>query len=168
MIREIRMEKPATRKNRNRDHVDATRTRDQVGGHGHFAYFEFLKFELAPKSFGGMGIGRDQFDPFGFNRSVHEWLDSLVERGDKAQSQFCHRFSFIWSSSRGLSRFRPGFLASRAVKRRLLPLVLPKRPYESSVSAANNSSTFISRGVSPCSYEYPMIVSSIGALALIP
>src|SRR5215831_1884734 len=108
MIREIRMEKPATRKNWNRDHVDATRTRDQVGGHGHFAYFEFLKFELAPKSFGGMGIGRDQFDPFGFNCSVHKRLDSLVERGDKAQSQFCHRFSFIWSSSRPKS-FSSGF-----------------------------------------------------------
>src|SRR5262249_1597907 len=150
MIREIRMEKPATRKNWNRDHVDATRTRDQVGGHGHFAYFEFLKFELAPKSFGGMGIGRDQLDSFGFNRSVHKRLDSLVERGDKAQSQFCHRFSFIWNSSRDLNRFR-WFSVSRAVKRRLLPLVLPKRPYESSVSAANHSSTFIFRVLTPCS-----------------
>src|SRR4029077_20800120 len=42
------MEKPPARKNRNRNHVHSAGTRDQVGGHGHFRYFEFLELELAP------------------------------------------------------------------------------------------------------------------------
>src|SRR6266513_6142818 len=40
--------------------------------------------------------------------------------------------------------------------------------YSSRVLSANNSSIFIFRGVSPCSQEYSVIVSSIAALALTP
>src|SRR4030095_5694804 len=102
VIGKLGVKKPATRKNRNRDHIDATGARDQIGRHGHFRHLEFLKLELAPKRFGGMGIGRDQLDAFRLDRSVHKRLDPLIERGDKAQSQFCHRFSFTWTSSRRL------------------------------------------------------------------
>src|SRR5438128_5691919 len=47
---QVGMEKPAARKNRNRNHVHSAGARDQVGGHGHLRYFEFLELELAPKS----------------------------------------------------------------------------------------------------------------------
>src|SRR4030095_16384669 len=167
VIGKLGVKKPATRKNRNRDHIDATGARDQIGRHGHFRHLEFLKLELAPKRFGGMGIGRDQLDAFRLDRSVHKRLDPLIERGDKAQSQFRHRFSFTWTSSRRLYRSQL-VSVSCGIKDVFTADFLKKGRYESSVSAANSSSTFILRGVSPVSYEYTVIVSSIGALALIP
>ena len=78
-------ETPA-RKHRQGDHVGAARSRDQVRRHGHFRDLEFLKLELAPKGFRWMRIGRDDFNPVGFDRSVHERLDALIEIGDEAQS----------------------------------------------------------------------------------
>jgi hypothetical protein len=33
-----------------------------------------------------MGIGWDDFDAFGFDRSVHERLDPLIEVGDETES----------------------------------------------------------------------------------
>ena len=79
------MKKTPARKNRQRDHVGAARARDQKRRHRHFRDFEFLKLELAPESFGWMGIGRDDLDAVGLDRAVHQRLDALVIIRHEAQ-----------------------------------------------------------------------------------
>src|SRR5918996_5918575 len=94
MIGKIGVKKPAARKNRDGDHVDAPGARNEVRGHGHFRHFEFLKLELAPKSLRGLRIGGDQLDAVGCDRAIHEGLYSFVKRGNETQSQLRHLVSW--------------------------------------------------------------------------
>src|SRR5918999_1939054 len=87
------MEKTPARKNRQSNHIEATLARDKIGRHRHFSDVEFLKFELAPECLGWMRVGRHNLDSLSLDVSVHQWIHSLVECGNKAQSQLWHILS---------------------------------------------------------------------------
>jgi hypothetical protein len=90
VIRDLGVKQSTARKYRQRDHVKAALTGNQIGRHRHLAYFELLKLELAPKSLGRMGIRRNQFESLRLDYPFHKRIDSFIECGDEAQSEFWH------------------------------------------------------------------------------
>src|SRR4029434_9138246 len=83
VVGELGLKQAPARKDRQRDHVGALGLRDQKRRHRHLGDVKFSELELAPEGLGRMGVGGDQFDSLSLYRSVHQRLDTLVERGDK-------------------------------------------------------------------------------------
>src|SRR3989337_647824 len=100
------MKKPAARKNRQSDQIEAALARDEIRRHRHLADFEFLKLELAPESFRRVRIGRHDLDAFGLHYAFHQGIDPLIESGNKAQFKSRH-ILFLLNSCCG-SRRRKG------------------------------------------------------------